>query len=297
MPRFQTFHEMREVAAPATPATGYVRVYAKSDGLVYSKDDAGVETVVTGGGGSASGTKVSALPAATTPLDGTGLVPIVQAGVSKQVTVADLALRPAWAGNLHTAVGSGEPEVEWQNNFLYIPGAALTPTLVTATVGRIWSYKSPYAITVNRLRWMQTAGTAAASNFRFGIYNPALSGNAQQILAPQTLTFTATANSWTSHSISSLTLAADTLYYCCLSATAVSTTWSMRATGPTAVGPPLQASSPGNLAIASAKHRYWFGQVALTNGVQPATMPTLVQSAAWATAGLPAFFFDNSSAA
>lgn len=33
-----------EVAAPATPAAGKVVIYAKADGLMYSKDDAGVET-------------------------------------------------------------------------------------------------------------------------------------------------------------------------------------------------------------------------------------------------------------
>lgn len=43
-----------EMAAPATPAAGKVSFYAKSDGLLYSKDDAGTETVVTGGGGSGS---------------------------------------------------------------------------------------------------------------------------------------------------------------------------------------------------------------------------------------------------
>jgi len=40
-----------EQAAPGTPAAGTVVQYAKADGLLYSKDDAGVETVVTGGGG------------------------------------------------------------------------------------------------------------------------------------------------------------------------------------------------------------------------------------------------------
>lgn len=43
--------DFTEGAAPATPATSAVRLYAKADGLLYSKDDAGVETVVTGGGG------------------------------------------------------------------------------------------------------------------------------------------------------------------------------------------------------------------------------------------------------
>lgn len=36
-----------EVAAPSTPAAGEVIVYAKSDGLVYAKDDAGTETALS----------------------------------------------------------------------------------------------------------------------------------------------------------------------------------------------------------------------------------------------------------
>lgn len=42
-----------EIAAPSTPASGKVVVYAKSDGLLYSKDDAGTETGLSGGGGGA----------------------------------------------------------------------------------------------------------------------------------------------------------------------------------------------------------------------------------------------------
>lgn len=38
-----------EVATPAAAAAGQVRIYAKSDGLLYSIDDAGVETLVSGG--------------------------------------------------------------------------------------------------------------------------------------------------------------------------------------------------------------------------------------------------------
>jgi hypothetical protein len=40
-----------EGAAPATPAAGEVVIYAKADGLMYSKDDAGVETQMSGGAG------------------------------------------------------------------------------------------------------------------------------------------------------------------------------------------------------------------------------------------------------
>lgn len=38
----------KEETAPSTPPTGYVRMYAKTDGKVYMKDDAGVETELAG---------------------------------------------------------------------------------------------------------------------------------------------------------------------------------------------------------------------------------------------------------
>jgi hypothetical protein len=44
-----------EGVAPATPDAGVVRLYAKSDGLLYSKDDTGTETLVSGGTGGGGG--------------------------------------------------------------------------------------------------------------------------------------------------------------------------------------------------------------------------------------------------
>lgn len=41
-----------EGTSPSTPASGQVRLYAKSDGKLYAKDDAGAETELGGGGGS-----------------------------------------------------------------------------------------------------------------------------------------------------------------------------------------------------------------------------------------------------
>lgn len=43
--------EFAEAAAPGTPASGIVRIYAKTDGSLYQKDDAGTETGLAGGGG------------------------------------------------------------------------------------------------------------------------------------------------------------------------------------------------------------------------------------------------------
>lgn len=44
--------EFTEAAAPSTPASGKVRIYAKSDGNFYQKDDAGTETSLATAGGS-----------------------------------------------------------------------------------------------------------------------------------------------------------------------------------------------------------------------------------------------------
>lgn len=41
--------------APGAPTTGRVRVYAKADGKLYIKDDAGVETDLTAAGGGGGG--------------------------------------------------------------------------------------------------------------------------------------------------------------------------------------------------------------------------------------------------
>lgn len=59
-----------EVAAPATPDTGYIRVYGKSDGKMYKKDDAGVETELGGGSGDVVG-PASATDNAFARFDGT----------------------------------------------------------------------------------------------------------------------------------------------------------------------------------------------------------------------------------
>jgi hypothetical protein len=57
--RIGDFLEFTEVSAPSTPASGLVRVYAKSDGSMYQKDDAGTETGLAGGGGSGAMTQLA----------------------------------------------------------------------------------------------------------------------------------------------------------------------------------------------------------------------------------------------
>ena len=44
-----------EGGSTSTPASGRVTVYAKADGLLYSKDDAGTETLMSSGAAAGSG--------------------------------------------------------------------------------------------------------------------------------------------------------------------------------------------------------------------------------------------------
>jgi hypothetical protein len=54
-----TYLDYQVAAAPATPAAGYVRHYAKTGGHIAQKDDAGAETLLdTGGGGAFVGASV-----------------------------------------------------------------------------------------------------------------------------------------------------------------------------------------------------------------------------------------------
>lgn len=51
-----------------------------------------------------AGTKISELPAATLPLTGTELVPVVQSGATKQTTLAAMPYVPAGTGAVTTTV-------------------------------------------------------------------------------------------------------------------------------------------------------------------------------------------------
>lgn len=54
-----------EGGSTTTPAAGNVTVYAKADGLLYSKDDAGAETLVSGGSGGAGSGEFTEIDKAT----------------------------------------------------------------------------------------------------------------------------------------------------------------------------------------------------------------------------------------
>lgn len=93
---------VQEVAAPAAPPSGYVNVYAKADGLLYSMDDAGTETAI--GGGSIPGTVPQWSLAATF-----SHADLTDASSSQTLTAYSLPARGVWhAGVVRTkTAGSG----------------------------------------------------------------------------------------------------------------------------------------------------------------------------------------------
>ncbi len=98
-----------EVSSSPTPPSGKVSVYAKTDGLIYAKDDAGTETQLGGGGGSGlpSGGSVGQLLS----LDGSGDPFWIDRppGIPKIIAAGRLLpFLTAPVTSIHVPAGSGE---------------------------------------------------------------------------------------------------------------------------------------------------------------------------------------------
>ena len=93
--------EFQEMAAPATPASGSLLAYAKSDGKLYIKNDAGTELDLTAGAAGGEANTASNV--------GTGGV-----GVFKQKIAADLEFKKVNAGSAKITVSDdvGNDEVD-----------------------------------------------------------------------------------------------------------------------------------------------------------------------------------------
>jgi len=122
--------------------------------------------------------KISALPASTTPLAGTEVLPIVQSSTTKQVSVANLTTGRAISatqltlttGNVIVASGQGVDfaaaggDVFKQYDEYTAPSAACTGAITTAVI-----WKATKVGNVVTLTLPTTTGTAsAATNFQYG---------------------------------------------------------------------------------------------------------------------------------
>lgn len=79
-----------EGAAPGTPASGLVIAYAKSDGLLYAKDDTGAETVL--GAAAHVADTTDAHDASAVSFDPTGLTSVTATEVQAAIEEIDAAL-------------------------------------------------------------------------------------------------------------------------------------------------------------------------------------------------------------
>lgn len=120
------------------------------------------------------GVKISELPSVSTPLTGAEQLPIVQSGVTRKATAADLASSPAggpiaWTAVLSVAIGAGAtndwtpPITAMSRIRVTAAGAAVITGLAGGTDGRIIIVTNIGANDVE-LR-SQAAGSLAANRF------------------------------------------------------------------------------------------------------------------------------------
>lgn len=125
--------EFGEAAAPGTPASGVSRIYVKADGLFYSKDDAGTETLVSGGAGGGSVATDAIWDAAGDLAVGTGAntaAKLAAGATSGHVLTSNgSGVAPSW----QAAAGGGGigsfPTLTQQSNYASSSGATPTITL------------------------------------------------------------------------------------------------------------------------------------------------------------------------
>lgn len=155
---------MAEVAAPATPASGFASVYIKSDGLLYVKDDTGVERLssVVDATTSAKGIVELATESEVATGTSTTLVPTVdsfrKANIVSGTTVAstsgtaiDFTAFPSWVKRITIIIAgisvSGTSFVQVQIG----SGSFLTTGYLGANnwVANIYQYVSGFAFQTN----------------------------------------------------------------------------------------------------------------------------------------------------
>ena len=96
---------LAEGAAASTPATGKVTIYAKTDGAVYSKDDAGAETQLGVGGSGAPSNATYIVQTADGTLSNEQVLASLATGIVKNTTTTGV-LSIAAAGTDYVAPGS-----------------------------------------------------------------------------------------------------------------------------------------------------------------------------------------------
>jgi hypothetical protein len=144
-------------SAPATPPAGYVQVYAKADGRLYAKDDAGTEYDLTAESGA--------------PLDAAYVVEDANGTLSAEVLTSTLIAAGTQAG-LPAAAKAGR--LYWPTDSIYLfrdSGAA------QAAFGPIWNLARP----VNAAFSWVNQGDSTVSDANGGLYLTAAAGTSPNL--------------------------------------------------------------------------------------------------------------------
>jgi hypothetical protein len=138
-----------EAAAPSTPAAGRTVTYAKADGLMYSKDDAGVETLMSGGAGGGSVATDAIWDAGGDLVQGTGANTAARLALGAAGTVLrSTGSAAAWGAPIGTDYASASTNTAHN----VVTGAAVmvvnfedvaTDPGSDITIGASWVYTAP----------------------------------------------------------------------------------------------------------------------------------------------------------
>lgn len=122
--------QFAEAAAPDTPAAGVVRIYAKSDGLMYSKDDAGAEHLLGGALDAVMTTEGDIL------YRGSAAPARLAIGTAKHVLRTNAgATAPEWVANTRGLAYYLSGDLAADDEMSFIAPCALTVTNVKMAVG------------------------------------------------------------------------------------------------------------------------------------------------------------------
>jgi len=180
-----------EGTAPSTPSTGKVTVYAKTDGLLYFKDDTGAEYNVGSPSQTGNAGKVLKTNGTTASWDGSGVLGTAVASTSG--TAIDFTSIPSWVKRvtvLFSSVStSGSSQLIVQlgdsggiETTGYQSSASNTADTVNSTVGIVFcdgSATSAGALYTGALTFVNITGTtwiADGSGIREGVNSGSIAG-------------------------------------------------------------------------------------------------------------------------
>lgn len=143
--------------APTTPPTGYVQVYAKADGHLYAKDDAGTEYDLTAAGGA--------------PLNATYIVEDANGSLSAEVLSTTL-IAAGMQASLPAAAKAGRLYWPTDSAYLYRDSGA-----AQVAFGPIWKLTRPVDA---QFSWVNQ-GSSSVSDANGGLYLTAAAGSSPNL--------------------------------------------------------------------------------------------------------------------